>query len=275
LREDELMAPQRKRGTVSPTLLAFGRRFRRFRNAKGWTQESLARRAHNGLGVTPQYIGSIENGRSRCTREFVECMDRELEANGELIELYDDLVKDAAFPVWFDWHLVEPEADEIESYSLSVVHGLFQTPAYATALLRDDTAAVEARMRRQEIFTKKNPPNFSLLLDECVLTRPAGNTEVMREQLEHLATIPLEQATIQIVPASAEHYGNSGSFNIATMEDRTQIAYVESGARGFTMSESADLATLSRTMKELRSLALPMSMSKELILRTVKDRWST
>ncbi|MFI0371503.1 Scr1 family TA system antitoxin-like transcriptional regulator [Actinomadura sp. 1N219] len=269
------MAPQRKRGTVSPTLLAFGRRLHRFREAKNWTQESLARRANNGQGVTPQYIGAVENGRTRCTREFAITMDRELEADNELVELYDDLVKDAAFPIWFDWHLVEPEADEIESYSLSVVHGLFQTPAYAAALLRGNTDAVEARMRRQEIFTKKNPPSFSLLLDEGVLTRPAGSTEVMREQLEHLATIPLELATIQIVPASAEHGGNAGSITIATMADRTQIAYVESGARGLTMSEPEDLATLSRTLKELRSLALPVSMSKDLIVRTVKEKWST
>lgn len=112
------------------------------------------------------------------------------------------------------------------------MHGLFQTPAYAAALLRGNTEAVEARMKRQEIFTKNNPPGFSLLLDEGVLYRPAGGREVMREQLEHLATIPLELATIQIIPASAEHDGNGGSFTIATMADRTQIAYVESGAEG-------------------------------------------
>ncbi|WP_433147985.1 helix-turn-helix domain-containing protein [Actinomadura nitritigenes] len=269
------MAPQKKRGTVSPTLLAFGRRLRRLREAKGWTQDSLARRANNGQGVTPQYIGAVENGRTRCTREFAATMDKELDAGGDLLSLYDDLVKDSAFPVWFDWHLVEPEADEIDSYSLSVVHGLFQTPAYAAALLRGNTDAVEARMRRQDIFAKKNPPGFSLLLDEGVLHRPAGSREVMREQLEHLAAVPLEQAAIQIIPLSAEHDGNSGSFNIATMEDRTQIAYVESGARGLTMSEPEDLATLSRTLKELRSLALPVSMSKDLILRTVKEKWST
>lgn len=40
------------------------------------------------------------------------------------------------------------------------------------------------------------------------------------------------------------------------------------------MSEPEDLATLSRTMPELRSLALPVSMSKDLILRTVKEKWS-
>ncbi|RFS84635.1 helix-turn-helix protein [Actinomadura pelletieri DSM 43383] len=268
------MAPQRKRGTVSPTLLAFGRRLRRFRKAKGWTQENLACRAHNGMGVTPQYIGAVENGRARCTREFAASLDSELGANNELLDLYDDLVKDAAFPLWFDWYLVEPEADEIESYSLSVVDGLFQTPAYAAVLLRDEEA-VEARMKRQEVFARKNPPKYSLLLDEGVLYRPAGNAEIMREQLKHLATIPLERASIQIVPASAEHDGNSGSFYIATMEDRTQVAYVESGARGLTMSEPEDLATLSRTMKDLRSLALPVSQSKDLILRTVKERWST
>ncbi|MFD0685318.1 helix-turn-helix domain-containing protein [Actinomadura fibrosa] len=271
------MAPQRKRATVSPTLHAFGRRFRKFREARGWSQENVASRANDGIGVTPQYIGAVENGRTRCTREFAATMDEAMGANGELLDLYDDLVKDAPFPIWFDWHLIEADAAEIEAFSLGVVHGLFQTPAYAAALLRNDQAAVEARIKRQDIFTreKPSPPVFSLLLDEGALHREARDPEVMREQLQHLAAVPPELATIQIVPGRADHDGNSGSFNIATMEDRTQIAYVESAARGLTMSEPEDLATLSRTMKSLRSLALPVSQSRDLILRTVERTWST
>lgn len=271
------MAPQRKRGTVSPTLLAFGRRFRRLREAKGWTQEALGRRANGGLGVKPQYIGAVENGRTRCTREFAETMDHALDADGELLDLYDDLVKDATFPTWFDWHTVEPEAEMLQSYQPLNIHGLLQTPAYASALLKGDKDAVEARINRQAILTRENPPppNFSVLQDEVSLYRPVGNSEIMKEQLEHL----LYQAerrvvTVQVVPSRGEHAGNSGAFNLATLPDRSEIAYADMAARGLTLSDPEDIAFVSRSLLEIRSLALPVSQSIELIHKVVRDTWT-
>ncbi len=51
------MSARRTKAKVSPTLLAYGRRLRKYREAKGWSQESAAKRANDGQGVTPQYIG--------------------------------------------------------------------------------------------------------------------------------------------------------------------------------------------------------------------------
>lgn len=271
------MAPQRKRGTVSPTLLAFGRRFRRLREAKGWTQDAVARRANHGQGVTPQYIGSVENGRTRCTREFAEAMDHALDADGELLNLYDDLVKDAKFPTWFDWHTVEPEAIMLESYQPLLVHGLLQIPAYASAILKGDKEAVEARINRQSILTRENPPppDFSLLQDEVSLTRFTGSPEIMKEQLEYLLyAVERGVVALQIVPSRGEHVGNSGAFNIATLADRTEIAYADMAARGLTMSDPDDIATLNRTLMAVRSLALPMDQSIEVIRKVVRERWT-
>ncbi|MFF0520299.1 helix-turn-helix domain-containing protein [Actinomadura nitritigenes] len=271
------MAPQRKRGTVSPTLLAFGRRFRRLREAKGWTQEALGRRANGGLGVKPQYIGAVENGRTRCTREFAETMDHALDADGELLDLYDDLVKDATFPTWFDWHTVEPEAEMLQSYQPLNIHGLLQTPAYASALLKGDKDAVEARINRQAILTRENPPppNFSVLQDEVSLYRPVGNSEIMKEQLEHLL-YQLERGavTVQIVPNRGEHAGNSGAFTLATLPDRSEIAYADMAARGLTLSDPEDIAFLSGKLIAIRSLALPVGQSIELIHKVVREKWT-
>ncbi|GLZ04155.1 hypothetical protein Acsp03_16210 [Actinomadura sp. NBRC 104412] len=270
------MAPQRKRGTVSPTLLAFGRRFRRLREAKNWTQEAVARRANNGAGVKPQYIGAVENGRTRCTREFAETMDEALDANGDLLDLYDDLVKDAMFPTWFDWHTVEPEAIMLESWQPLLVHGLLQTPAYASAILKKKDR-VEARINRQGVLTREEPPppDFSLLQDEVSLHRLTGSPEIMREQLEHLL-YAIEQGTVtlQIVPSRGEHEGNSGAFTIATLADRIEIAYADMGARGLTMSDPDDIAILNRTLMIVRSLALPVDQSMEMIRKVVHEKWT-
>ncbi|MEV5831337.1 helix-turn-helix transcriptional regulator [Spirillospora sp. NPDC052242] len=271
------MAPQRKRGTVSPTLLAFGRRFRRLREAKGWTQESVGRRANGGQGVKPQYIGAVENGRTRCTREFAETMDRVLEADGELLDLYDDLVKDATFPTWFDWHTVEPEAVMLQSYQPLLIHGLLQTAGYASALLKGNKDAVEARLNRQSILTREDPPppNFSVLQDEVSLHRLVGSPEVMKEQLEQVI-YQAEQGvvTVQVVPSRGEHLGNVGAFSLATLADRSEIAYADMAARGLTLSDPDDIATISGTLISIRALALPSDQSLDVIRKVVQERWT-
>lgn len=270
------MTPRRKRNGTSPTLLAFGNQLKRLRNAAGLSQERLA----THLGVTGQYIYLVEKGQTRCKREFATEADKVLDAGGALVQYWLDLIMDAAYPTWFDWPSVETEAVEMTSYSINVVDGLFQTPAYASAILHGNKDAVDARLRRQEILTRSDPPppDYTLLLDEEALLREVGSPQIMHEQLEYLATRATELAeilTIQIIPARGDHDGNSGAFKVATLEDRSQIAYVESAARGLTMHEPEDLATLARTLRALRGMALPVNMSLELIRRTAEEKWIT
>ncbi|GAA2138759.1 helix-turn-helix domain-containing protein [Actinomadura napierensis] len=269
------MTPRRLKAKVSPALLPFGRRLRRFRDAKGWSQDNLAARARDGQGVTPQYIGAVETGRTRCTMEFAKEIDKILEANGELVTLWEDLVKDAAFPVWFDWVSVEETAPELVSYSLGLVHGLLQTPEYASVLLYGDQDAVEARMRRQDILTRTEPPppGCSFLIDEAVLQREVGNPQIMYEQLNRLAEMSGPNLSVQVVPMRGDHLGSIGSFTIATLEDLREVAYVECFARGFTMEDGEDVTAMRKALREVRSLALPIGMSKDLIRRTAEERW--
>lgn len=251
-------------------LIAFGKAFRRHRTATGLSQERLAGR----LAVTTQYVSLVELGRTRCTIEFATSADEALETSGELQALWKDLVMDAAYPTWFDWPTIESDAVELTEYSLTVAPGLLQTPAYANAILHGDKEAVDARIKRQEILRKSTPPALTVLLDEAVLHREVGDKEVMREQLEYLIGVAGRNITIQVVPSCGEHGGNSGPFVVATLEDRSEVVYVESAYRGLTLSEPEALAAVANTLRELRSLALPMAASIELIRRTVDERWT-
>ncbi|ACY98103.1 transcriptional regulator, XRE family [Thermomonospora curvata DSM 43183] len=269
------MAPRRRRSTVSPMLLAFGRQLRRYREEAGLTQESLGRRANNGRGVTSQYVGQVESGRTRCTREFAETMDRELKAGGRLLALWDDLVLDSAFPTWFDWPSIEAEAVALDSYQCMVVQGLLQTAGYAEALLGDEDA-VHARLNRQKILERKSPPppRLTVLLYEGVLHHEVGSKEVMREQLERLLDSMSSGVTVQIVPDPVPHGGASGSFVVATFEDLNEVAYVETPSRGITLSELGDIHVLKRKFNEIRAAALPVNMSAECIRRVLEQRWA-
>jgi len=270
------MAPRRRRGNVSPTLLAFGRQLRRYREEAGLTQESLGRRANNGRGVTSQYVGQVESGRTRCSREFAETMDRELKAGGRLLQLWDDLVLDAAFPVWFDWPVVEAEAVMLRSYQPIVIDGLLQTEAYARTLLFGDEDATAARLGRQKILHRSSPPPPTVvcLLDEAVLHNGLGGPEVMREQLEHLLEAISPRLTVQIVPRGIPHPGNTGAFAIATLDDRTEVAYADSALRGMTTSVGNEIQKVAESFEVIRSHALPVDQSVDFIKKVLEERWT-
>ncbi|HEY0937480.1 MAG TPA: DUF5753 domain-containing protein [Trebonia sp.] len=74
------------------------------------------------------------------------------------------------------------------------------------------SARVAARMKRQAILTRDNPPTAWFLLDEAALHRCVGSPEIMVAQMAQLTAIArLPNATIQVVPAIA-HAGLGGRF---------------------------------------------------------------
>lgn len=269
------MAARRQRPRESPALVAFGRQLRRMREAKEVKQEAIA----HVTSVSGPQVSKIEAGKKRATRSFVEAADDYLEAGGSLINLWEDLNKDGhPVPIWFDWPKTEADAAMLVCYEHSVMPGLVQTPAYASALLRGNHEAVDARIGRQAILTRDDgiaPPVLVLLIDEQALRRPVGTPEMMKEQLERLLGLSaLLNVTVQVVLASGEHDGNSGAFVIATMADRSEVAYIETAVRGITTDDPAELSTLARTLVALRSRTLTEQMSCELIRKVVQDKWS-
>ena len=269
------MPPRRQRPRESPALVAFGRQMRRLREAKDIKQETIA---HLTKVSGPQ-VSRIENGKTRATRSFEGAVDDYLDAGGSLISLWEDLNKDGhPVPIWFDWPQTEADAAMLVGWENSVVPGLAQTPAYALAMLRGNQEAADARINRQAILTRDDgsaPPTTLFLLDEHVLYNLVGTPETMREQLEHLLELSLlPNVTVQVVLSSGEHEGVLGAFVVATMEDRSEIAYIETAIRGITTDNPADLSNLAKTLVELRSQALTQAMSRELIRKVIEERWT-
>ncbi|MDH6132227.1 transcriptional regulator with XRE-family HTH domain [Kitasatospora sp. MAA4] len=97
-------------------------------------------------------------------------------------------------------------------YVSNVMPGFFQTPAYATALMRsirrfkgypDDVAdAVAARVARSR-FLYEGGHRFAVVMEETVLKYRIGDAETMAGQLRHLLTVmPLPSVSIGIIPSS-------------------------------------------------------------------------
>src|SRR4029077_14394439 len=105
---------------------------------------------------------------------------------------------------------LEAEAVSISAFQSSVVHGLLHTADYARAghkgampLLSPDQIElqIEAKLTRQRILTRVNPPAFSVVLDEAALHRVIGGRQVMAAQLAKILDVSASpNAKVQVLP---------------------------------------------------------------------------
>ncbi|WP_433173395.1 helix-turn-helix domain-containing protein [Actinoallomurus sp. CA-150999] len=252
----------------------WGRELRHYRKAASLTQAQLATK----IFCSESLISSIETGQAPARPEFAKDADEALDTGGALSRTLDWRKGAPAYPAWFvDWIPVEDGAVQLRVFEIDLVHGLLQTPDYARALLGGDEAAVEARLLRQSILTREDPPPPALycVLDESALRRNVGGAKVMYEQLQHLLLLgDRDNINIQIVPSRA-HRGLRGPFAVATSEDGSEVAHAENAFGGAVSTRPEDLATVVTSWEAIRTEALPADMSKELIRRIVEELWTT
>ena len=249
----------------------WGRELRHYRKVAGLTQGQLAERIH----FSESLISGVETGQLPASSEFAEVCDRILNTGGALRRLLD-WRKGRQIPSWFGkWRDKEREAIALRAYEPLVFPGLLQTEGYARVLLRDNEAAVEARLDRQAILVREDPqpPTFRCVIDEAILYRPIGGPEVMRGQLEHLMSVISSRLSVQVVPHGM-HSGLMGGFAIATMDGGSDVLYAETAVRGLTSSDEEDVAVAVERFDAIRSEALPVNMSIDLIQKAVAEKWT-
>jgi transcriptional regulator with XRE-family HTH domain len=260
----------------------FGAEVRRAREAAGMTLAELGAR----VPCDASTVSRIESGLLSPAERFAEACDEAFpQMGGWFGRFYRASLKwDGPYPRWFeDWVDAEGRAAILRGWEPLLVPGLLQTPEYARALFRawrtdDDEDKVEqlvtARMDRQRIFDRSDPPAFWAVLDEGVLRRRIGGAKVMHDQLVHLADTG-ERATIKIhvIPAEAgAHMGLLGAFAIAGFAgDAPGIVYFELPDVGQTIREPGTVAKVSLTFETLRSEPLPRGASRDLILKVAGE----
>ncbi|WP_185758939.1 helix-turn-helix domain-containing protein [Actinomadura hallensis] len=249
--------------------IAFGEELARLREDAGLSRLELAKR----IPVTRSYIGQVENGTTRCRREFATQLDKAMDSGTTMADAWDDLLKNSRYPPWFaDYPLAEGTASLLRAYETMFVYGLFQTEAYIRALLLDD-ADVEARLRRQAVLERENPPMLRIVLAENVLWTCMGSPEVMVEQCEHLLTVSQwRNVTLQIAPTGF-YRGLNGSFNLATQADGQELLHMTTTRGGVTSTDREDILHVVGAFSALQASALSLHDSRE-FLRKAVARWS-
>jgi hypothetical protein len=227
----------------------------------------------DATNYSASYIAAIETGRRLPRVEFARRADLVLAADGLLERVLGYLTRSPALPDWFrPWVDTETRATALCLCASTLVPGLLQTEAYARAQLGDE-ARVAARLARQAILTRDDPPVVVALLDERVLRYPMGGSKVMAEQCRHLLDLP-ENVIVQLIPVSAGTCLHlDGSFELATLEGR-EVAYVDSPAQGFVVDSPPVVSQLRHRWEAIRAEALTRRDSAAAIAKEA-EQWES
>jgi transcriptional regulator with XRE-family HTH domain len=194
-------------GTQPVTFRAmFTEELRARREQAGLLQREFADKAHVSLSSVKQY----EAGKKKPGRKFATWCDDFYGCPGTFERLYDGMIAES-YPSWFGPRvLFEDKATCIHEWEMRGIPGLLQTRSYASSVIRacrpyDTEDELErdaaARIERQNILLREDPPKLWVVLGEGVLRQAVGGLRVMREQHDHLLNLAEAQGIVlQILP---------------------------------------------------------------------------
>ncbi len=187
---------------------------------------------------------------------------------------------------WFEEYLgLETAAVLIRTFEMQFVHGLFQTPDYARAvMLLGHFAAppaqidrrVALRLSRQHLLRQPRPPMVWSILDQGAIQRPVGGRAVMRRQLAYLLEVAssLRNVTVQVVPfESGGHAGAGGSFTMLRFrgEEVPDIIYIEQLTSALYLDKREDVDHYLEAMESLSAEALSPTESLDFIAKAAEE----
>lgn len=250
----------------------FGRQHAKHRRAAGLTQETMAAR----MGFAVKTLQMYEQGARTPTLAYAKSADEVLGLDEVLLNLAELCRADGS--PFGSFREFEQEAEAIYDYEGFVVPGLLQTYEYAVAVItavshdspdQDIKDEIADRMARQERLRAENPPALHVIIDESVLDREIGGTEVFRAQPEKLLA-PGPGVTVRILPHGA-HPGLGGSLVLLELPEGDSLAFGDGQAPGGLMDMPDAVARCRRTWDQLSARALPVDVSADWIRAVLED----
>ena len=273
------MAAPRELDPASSVLAFFGAELRRLRTQAGVSQEDLAQQ----IAYSASLVGMIETARRAPARDFAERCDAALDTGGALARLWP-LVSQEALPRWFrPFAEIEREATSLRTWEPLDIPGLLQTEEYARALITawqpgdsDETVEqqVSARMERQHLLDRDDPPLIWAIIGEPALRNPVGGPTVLHDQLVRLLDVEAAhpRLILQVVPLTAgAHPGSAGPLLLLTRQSEPDVAYLEVQGRGLMVDRAEEVARYGLLYDVLRAVALPPDASRAMIADFAKE----
>ncbi len=258
------------------------------REARQMSLREVARRAH----WSASKVSGWENGRrispidaaiylAHCGTDAAE-RDRLLHLTRPPSELYwvrpyfDKLVDPMKSLI-----IQENLATAVISNSPLALPGMLQTEDYVRSVYelsgRYTTdrlkALVQARIDRQQLLQRRNPPQCLYFVYEHTLRSVLRDPALMHEQLQYLVLATnLPHCTIRVVPASAPPYHLAGSrFTILEFAEHPPVAYEETFAAGLFIDERVAVEAFYIFRTRLEQVALSEHESRAFLVRLAEE----
>lgn len=251
----------------------YGAELRRVRERAGYSQDRLG----ECVFCSGAYIGQIEAATRRPQLDLSQRMDAVLETGGHLERLCRMVLKTTKHAEYFA-HVAAlmMQADAICQFAAQILPGLFQTEAYARALVRATEPLlperkieerVRARMERAVLLDDPTTPEFWAILHESALRMLVCGRPEMREQMLHIAElIRSRRIMVQVIPYSAGAHPLAGSaVTLMTFDDAPPAVYVEAAFSGHLLDTPAMVSEYQRAYDYARAVALSPEASLALI----------
>jgi transcriptional regulator with XRE-family HTH domain len=173
------------------------------------------------------------------------------------------------FPAAFAAYLgLEMQANALYFYQPMIIPGIFQTDAYASAVIPatapsdppGDRQEMSKRLRveRQQKLLSTDGPLIDVVLDESVLHRVFGGPETMRDQLRHvLAVADSAHVKIRVLPFTAGVNTVGGPFVVLEFDDKSDAdtVYLENAVASSHVLDREDGVAMHRQVFDRLAVA--------------------
>jgi transcriptional regulator with XRE-family HTH domain len=248
-------------------------------------------------------VWRIETGQTSLRSHDVELMCRIYAAPPDLTEALMGLAKETKAKGW--WHAygdvipegfdvyigLEEAASQLSAYQTELVPGLLQTEQYARAVITADNPGVDeaeidrrvhVRIARQALVRRQTaPPELTVVLNEAILRRPVGGSQVMAAQLGSLAdSAGLPNVALRVVPfrAGLHHGVMSGPFVILRFprngdghDSEPATVYVDGFTGALYLDKPREVERYATAFESIWSAALDESASRGLINQAAEE----
>jgi transcriptional regulator with XRE-family HTH domain len=266
---------------------------RRLREDAGRTLDEVS----DQMGLAQSTMSRIETARAGARPAIVRGLLTLYGVHGDEAEVIVQIAKDATRHGWWysyrdvipDWLQTfvgfEAEASLIQTYEPQLVPDLLQTEEYARAILgaawrklppAEVDRRVQARLNRQEILTRRRPPEFHVVLSEAVLRCQVGSPAVFAGQMARLVeAVDDRKVSIQVLPFAAGPVASErGPYVVLDFPDPEDppVGYLEHVVGGLLVEDPAQIQECRAAFGHQCAAALSERESRKLISELAQQR---
>lgn len=277
----------------SPTVRQreLGLRLRQLRTELGLTVEDVA----DKLMCSAAKVSRLETGARRPilrdVRDLCELYHVDDATAAELMGLTRQAREQGWWARYDDLNLspyigLEQASAAITTHCMYWMPALLQTEEYARAIIRAIAPKIEdgileqrvqARMRRQRLLYRDNPPRYRVLIDELAFRRGVGSDHTMAAQIDRVQELSQDgRATVQVIPFDAGAYPAADvMFTVLEFDDPllSTVVFIESLVSHQYYERPDDVARYREAIENIRDSALSPRESVRYLAK-IKEAWA-